>query len=186
MSKRQDILDTAVDLFVRQGVDNTPTAQICKVAGVATGTLFHHFHSKEEILTTLVLDIRESVHSAIMSSSQHIDDFKARFEAMWLAFNRWAIEHPNQFQFRAQIEARINLDERTQKQVDKLQGEYQEITRMGIEQGALKSLPVDFLTGLVHALGLHMAAYFVENPQRFSDVAFRQHCFSCAWQAIAA
>ncbi|ORE86421.1 transcriptional regulator TetR family protein [Oceanococcus atlanticus] len=187
MSKRQDILDTAVELFVRQGVDNTPTSQISKVAGVATGTLFHHFHSKDEILSALVLDIRESVHAAVMAASGHMADYnyKCRFEAMWLAFIRWAMKHPNQFHFRTQIESRVNLDEETQRQVDRLQGEFDEIARQGVEMGLLKPLPIEFLTGFAHHQGTYITAYFIENPKHFADDAFRKRCFSCTWDSIA-
>ena len=186
MSKRQDILDAAVELFVRQGVDNTPTSQISKVAGVATGTLFHHFRCKDDILSALVLDIHESSHAAVFSGSAHIADFKSRFEAMWLAFVRWAMKHPNKLHFRAQIESRINLDEETQKQVDRLQSEFEDIANQGIALGVLRPLPSEFLNGFLHHQGMYIAAYFIDNPKHFADDAFRNLCFSCTWDSIAA
>lgn len=45
--KRQAILETALRLFVDQGFHGTSTASIAKQAGVATGTLFHHFPTKK-------------------------------------------------------------------------------------------------------------------------------------------
>ena len=47
IDKKQAILDTALTLFVSQGFYATSTASIAKTAGVATGTLFHHFASKK-------------------------------------------------------------------------------------------------------------------------------------------
>ena len=44
--KKQAILHSALQLFVNKGFNATSTASIAKAAGVATGTLFHHFPTK--------------------------------------------------------------------------------------------------------------------------------------------
>jgi len=40
MTKKEKILEAALELFARQGVDKTSTAEITKKAGVAEGKLF--------------------------------------------------------------------------------------------------------------------------------------------------
>ena len=47
ISKRDQILLSALTLFNNQGFEKTPTSAISKHAGVATGTLFHHFKTKK-------------------------------------------------------------------------------------------------------------------------------------------
>ena len=46
---RQRILQVATDLFVSQGWQNTTTRDIAVAAGIATGTLFNYFATKEGI-----------------------------------------------------------------------------------------------------------------------------------------
>ena len=53
MTKREKILQTAMNLFIDKGIQSTSTALIAKEAGVATGTLFHHFKTKEELVHAL-------------------------------------------------------------------------------------------------------------------------------------
>ena len=53
MTKREIILQTAMSLFIEKGIQSTSTASIAKAANVATGTLFHHFKTKEELITQL-------------------------------------------------------------------------------------------------------------------------------------
>jgi AcrR family transcriptional regulator len=50
-SKRQLLIDTALQLFYQKGVNTIGINEILKVSGVAKKTLYHHFNSK----TTLVL-----------------------------------------------------------------------------------------------------------------------------------
>jgi AcrR family transcriptional regulator len=53
---RQKILDTAQELFRTAGYDSTTTRDIAHRAGIATGTLFNYFPTKESIVTGLVAD----------------------------------------------------------------------------------------------------------------------------------
>ena len=50
MNKREKIFSTALNLFVEHGFHGTPTSKIAKEAGVANGTLFHHFNTKEDLI----------------------------------------------------------------------------------------------------------------------------------------
>jgi len=52
-SKRSAILAVASHLFAEKGYSNTTTAEIAQEAGVAEGTLYHHFGSKDGIFLTI-------------------------------------------------------------------------------------------------------------------------------------
>lgn len=47
---RDKILDAAEELFITKGFDHTSTNDIMKKAGIARGTLYNHFKSKEDVL----------------------------------------------------------------------------------------------------------------------------------------
>jgi len=50
MSRREAILQAARELFAERGYDGTATAEIAERAGVAHGTVFHHFQTKRNLL----------------------------------------------------------------------------------------------------------------------------------------
>jgi AcrR family transcriptional regulator len=50
MASRADIIEAAAALFREQGYHNTSMADIAGRVGVLKGSLYHHIHSKEEIL----------------------------------------------------------------------------------------------------------------------------------------
>ena len=50
---RQRILDVASELFRRKGFDATATRDIALAAGIAAGTLFNYFPTKEAIVGVL-------------------------------------------------------------------------------------------------------------------------------------
>ncbi len=47
--KRTTIMKAALKLFTERGFHGTSTAQISREAGVATGTLFNYFPTKEDL-----------------------------------------------------------------------------------------------------------------------------------------
>ena len=52
--RKNEILDVAEQLFAEKGFDNASTNDIINQIGIARGTLYHHFTSKEEILDAIV------------------------------------------------------------------------------------------------------------------------------------
>ncbi|GAA0135210.1 TetR/AcrR family transcriptional regulator [Paenibacillus sp. YSY-4.3] len=52
--RRNEILDAADELFALKGFDGTSTNDILEKVGIARGTLYHHFKSKEDIMDALI------------------------------------------------------------------------------------------------------------------------------------
>jgi AcrR family transcriptional regulator len=59
---RQRILHAARQLFATSGFDASTTRAIADAAGIATGTLFNYFTSKEAILASLAADAVAAAH----------------------------------------------------------------------------------------------------------------------------
>ncbi|HEX3029965.1 MAG TPA: TetR/AcrR family transcriptional regulator [Clostridia bacterium] len=52
--RRNEILDAADELFSKKGFDGTSTNDILEKVGIARGTLYYHFKSKEDIMDALI------------------------------------------------------------------------------------------------------------------------------------
>jgi AcrR family transcriptional regulator len=64
---RREILQTAQSLFARQGFDATTTRDIAQAAGIASGTLFNYFPTKEAILSCLAAEASADAVAVITS-----------------------------------------------------------------------------------------------------------------------
>lgn len=53
-ARRNEILDVAEELFGQKGFDGTSTNDILAKVGIARGTLYYHFKSKEDIMDALI------------------------------------------------------------------------------------------------------------------------------------
>lgn len=55
--KKLDIIEVSKKLFLSRGYDATSMSMILSELGMAKGTLYHHFKSKDEILMAVIKDI---------------------------------------------------------------------------------------------------------------------------------
>lgn len=60
-NRRQTILDAALHEFAEDGYSSASISKIAKHAGISKGLVYNYFESKEEILTTLILEGFEPV-----------------------------------------------------------------------------------------------------------------------------
>lgn len=54
-AKCKKILETSIELFAKNGYSNTSTSEIAKIAGVAEGTIFKHFGTKQNLLLSSIM-----------------------------------------------------------------------------------------------------------------------------------
>lgn len=65
--RKNEILDVAGKLFEIEGYDNTSTNDILNEIGIARGTLYYHFKTKEDILDALIQRITSQLAEKVKS-----------------------------------------------------------------------------------------------------------------------
>lgn len=60
-NKKNEILDTAERLFMEKGYENTSINDILSVSGIAKGSLYYHYKSKEDVLDGIIGRITEQI-----------------------------------------------------------------------------------------------------------------------------
>ena len=78
---KRKIFETSMKLFAEKGYDATSIEEITATVGVAKGTLYYHFSSKEEIFKFLVEEgvklLRNSIEIKTEKITGTIDKIKA-------------------------------------------------------------------------------------------------------------
>src|ERR1700722_12170278 len=73
---RQRILQAARQLFAAKGFDASTTRDIADAAGIATGTLFNYFATKEAVLASLVAEAANEAHQESEARTLAGDSFE--------------------------------------------------------------------------------------------------------------
>lgn len=98
MKTADKIIETAIKLFVNNGFENTPTSLISEEAKVATGTLFHHFKTKVDLINMAFIYSSERVVESFHSIEENSDS-REYFRSFWNAGMRWALSNQPYIKF---------------------------------------------------------------------------------------
>ncbi|TCM63340.1 TetR family transcriptional regulator [Acinetobacter calcoaceticus] len=71
---RGRLLSAAAYLFKKQGYDKTTVRQIAQFIGIQSGSLFHHFGSKDEILAAVMHEVIIYNHAQLSQAAQRSTD----------------------------------------------------------------------------------------------------------------
>ncbi len=86
--RRVEILNAAEDLFVKKGYEQTTTTDIMHRVGIAKGTLYYHFTSKEEILDALLERMgRRLIAKALICAGQKEEPVFERMLQVLMSLN---------------------------------------------------------------------------------------------------
>jgi len=174
--KELKIMDAALKLFVERGFHGTSTAKIAETAGVATGTLFHYFKTKEELINRLYLYTKENMLSEI---SEHYDDektFKENIKELWLKFVYFGVNEPYKFQFILTFHCSPYITSLTQEQLETYTESMLGIYKVGVEDQKIKKIPfkmaMDYLWGNIVATVNHFERYPENMNEKNLNAAF--------------
>ncbi len=92
--RRNEILDVAQQLFYQKGYEQTSIQEILGAVGIAKGTFYHYFASKEALLAALV----ERMSGQVMQLINHIATDPTltacqKLEQVFVQAHQWKFEH---------------------------------------------------------------------------------------------
>ncbi|UQS84849.1 TetR/AcrR family transcriptional regulator [Apilactobacillus apisilvae] len=111
--KQKSVLQASIKLFAEKGYAETKTADIAKKAGVAEGTVYKHFKTKENILNAILIPFIQGVVPKVASefsaevNQVHFDSLKD--------FLNYIIRDRLNFAVKNQFIAKVFLQEIIQK-----------------------------------------------------------------------
>ncbi|WP_121251206.1 TetR/AcrR family transcriptional regulator [Nocardioides ferulae] len=86
-TRREQLLAIAAGLFAEKGFKNTTVRDIADAAGILSGSLYHHFDSKESMVDEILSSFQEELFAAYDAVLASDDDARTKIErAVRLSF----------------------------------------------------------------------------------------------------
>ena len=165
--KRSAILDAATRLFAERGLAAAPTSEISKRAGVAEGTLFTYFETKDDLINSLYREIKLELADAMMSDFPRKKNVRTRLRHVWDRYVNWGIANPKQRKVLAQLQVSEVLTKESKDAGGAPFVEFQTMIRDAIEQRIFRSdLPVELISKSLAALVEATIDLTVSNPSK--------------------
>ena len=145
---RERLLRAAAGIVARDGMEAATTAAIASEAGVAEGTLYRHFESKDDLLIAAYRQMKQEVFldaaAGVDVDAPPPERLKRMWKAIYLAYraNRDAFAFGHRF-------AESALAEREGGEASRAIGRMvADLRKAGVASGDFKNLPIDLLANL--------------------------------------
>ena len=181
--KRNAILDAATRLFAERGLTAAPTSEISRLAGIAEGTLFTYFQTKDDLINALYREIKLELADAMMSEFPRKKNVRTRLRHVWDRYVKWGIANSKQRKVLAQLQVSEVLTEESRDAGSAPFVEFQTMIRDAIEQRVFRNdVPVELISKSLTALVETTIDHTVSNPSEAKN--YRDSGFQMFWSGV--
>jgi len=178
--KRNAILSAATNVFAERGL-GAPTSAISQAAGIAEGTLFTYFPTKDELINALYRDIKLELADAMMSNFPRRAGIRNRFQHVWDRYVIWGVNNHAQQKVLQQMMVWGGLSEES-----KLAGitpflEIEKTAEAAVAQRLFLDRPLDFIRATMSALADTTMEFMRHQPDQAEQ--YRKDGFEMLWSA---
>jgi AcrR family transcriptional regulator len=180
--KRNAILEAATRLFAERGLATAPTSTISNWAGVAEGTLFTYFRTKDDLIKSLYREIKLELADAMMSDFLRKKNVRTRRRHVWDRYAKWGIANPKQRKVLAQLHVSEVLTKESREAGSAPFVEFQTMIRDAIERRLFRNdLPVELISKSLAAL---VEATDLTASNSFKAKHYRDRGFQMFWAGV--
>jgi AcrR family transcriptional regulator len=148
--KKKAIFESTLVLVKENGFHGTPMSQIAKKAGVAAGTIYHHFDSKDTLIMELYAYIKDKMLHSLLQDDREEMDYKDRFFNFWISHCLFYIQNPNYLYFMEQFVNSPYSNRNPLQDSERFGHTFRDLVITGVEKGILKPINPMILSSLIH------------------------------------
>jgi AcrR family transcriptional regulator len=174
--RRNALLEAAIRIFAKQGL-SAPTSAISREAGVAEGTLFTYFPTKEALVGAIYVGLKQDLGNTLLAGFPRKKGVVDRFRHMWNHYVDWGAAHPEAARVLREIDVRGSLGVEAQAVDAQGAAFFGELARAAREQHVIrKELSDAYLWAAINALSAMTIELMIRDPEnapRYRSEGFR-------------
>lgn len=181
-AKRDAILASAIRQVAALGT-GAPTARIARDAGLAEGTLFTYFSSKDELLNQLYLELKGDFALLNFASYSANGSVRDRFEHFWNGLIDWGAKYPEKRKALRQLAVSDRITRETRSKAAAAFAEISALFEQGRQDGVLKDQPQGFIGAVLDAMSVMTFDLIAQEPDRHEH--YKKAGFAVLWDGIS-
>ena len=172
--KKKAIFESTLELVRENGFHGTPMSLVAKKAGVAAGTIYHYFESKDALIIALHSYIRSQMYQVMAAGDDETQDLETRFFYFWKKHYQFYLQNPNALYFIEQFVNSPYYDRCPEKDYDRCQNIIAQFLKAGIENGTLKQMDLKLMSILVHSNVVTTAKIHLTHKVEITEIELQQ------------
>jgi AcrR family transcriptional regulator len=188
-SRRKEIIQAALACFTELGFTQTSMAEIRRRSNASTGSIYHHFKSKEQLAAEVYLEGIRDYQAGFLAELEAQESARDGIFAVVSYHLKWVEEHPDWTGYLFQ-QRHADFMASTEKEFTRLNTEF--IRRCSkwfgrhVKAGTLRRLPPDLYGAILLGPCMEYTGHYVSGISRTPIDEAIQEFASAAWRALAA
>jgi len=182
---RQRLVRAALELFTTRGYHDTTTPLLAKKAGVAEGTIYRHFDSKEHLLNELYRGAARWATKLVQDAAQAPGSPRERLHAAARALVDGTARDAGVTRILFLSDHGTLLDERSKDAARELARALESLVAQGKAQSAVRAGSVELWAGVWLAVVRHVLEKICAGDWKADQPAV-ETAIDAAWEAIGA
>ena len=159
---------------------------ISREAGVATGTLFFYFATKEELIDTLYREIKAEAAAALKDGVDRAPGLEEKIRKVGANALEWAISHPDEFRFMEQFAHSPFVSTTAHEEGMSHFAFLKELMQEGIRTGTLRECDTWLLCSVLASSLSGLIARIMEATNEKERKILKEQGLCFIWNGIAA
>jgi AcrR family transcriptional regulator len=182
--KKTAIMEAALKLFTERGFHGTSTAQISKEAGVATGTLFNYFPTKEDLINSLYFEVKGQLSQSIGKEIEaHSTQDKLR--KIWSNLVKWGVDNQEEFLFVGQFCSSPYITKFTREEVMKEYVFLHDLVNEGMKTGVIRDFSEELVISMFYQASRTVVNLILDSDSSQDENKFLEDGFQIIWKGLA-
>lgn len=181
--KRGAILKATMELITEHGFHATPMSMIAKQAGVAAGTIYNYFPSKEVLINQLYAELRQKVDLALQQEKEEQGNLRERFFTFYRKLFHYFVNMPEEFIFLEQYTNSpfiSQLNEGENRQFPQLVVDF---LKDGMDIGILRNMEITLMAAIVYGQVVATAKLHLSGSLDITEERLQKATQSC-WDSV--
>lgn len=149
--KKKAIFRSTLELVRENGFHGTPMSMVAKHAGVAAGTIYHYFESKEQLLRELFVYAQQQAIAVVEKETCETIPYKACFFNLWRGLYNFYRNNLDLLKFFEQFVNSPYGADRPPMEEDRFYVLLFSFFKRGVDAGDLKQVSPKILATLTHS-----------------------------------
>ena len=168
---KRKIFETSMKLFAEKGYDATSIEEITATVGVAKGTLYYHFSSKEEIFNFLIEEGIKLLQNSIDIKTAKLDNYIDKLKAVILIEIKIVVKYEDFIKILlSQLYGTEAGNIKCQKHIFEYIDKIEKIVEAGIEAGQIKKGNSKAIASEIYGLIASSLVYRLKNEKEIDVI----------------
>jgi AcrR family transcriptional regulator len=185
--RRRQILDAALNCFLRQGIEATTMEHIRDASGASHGSIYHHFGSKEAIALALYEEGMHDYQEAVLSELARQTTVNDGIHAIIATHLRWTAADPNRSLYLTRV-ASADTTGATTERITAVNREFfhkiQDWLRPFVERREVIQAPFDLYVPLLLGATAHLCRHWLAGRITGKLPSFANDLANAAWRSL--